>query len=299
MRISIALLFVVVLMWGVASSVGAYSVSYDFNTAWAGDYAPGWENTAYRHGAAPVGRMMEYVAGGRDGTTGMRLIASSTPESWMWWAAVNPTSLNQVALEKQYDPWVSVWYYDRGWENGSLHQAGQLFSVPSWTNLYIPSDPPGGPNEDWTDVQFGARVSVEYTSPPNDNYYYVCAGEDCPGWVDTGVDRLAGDNWVNLKMQLSSVDGKIHFYVRRDEAAPFVEVGVSNRDDYVDLGAESGLYTMFTDPLSSWTQNKPSTIWDDFEVGSTYNPEVPEPMSIMLGILGLGSIAGFRKLRRS
>ena len=25
---------------------------------------------------------------------------------------------------------------------------------------------------------------------------------------------------------------------------------------------------------------------------------VPEPMSIMLGIMGLGSIAGFRKLRR-
>ena len=28
------------------------------------------------------------------------------------------------------------------------------------------------------------------------------------------------------------------------------------------------------------------------------NPAVPEPMSIMLGIMGLGSVAGFRKLRR-
>ena len=28
--------------------------SDDFETAWTGDYADGWENTAYRHGAPPV-----------------------------------------------------------------------------------------------------------------------------------------------------------------------------------------------------------------------------------------------------
>ena len=32
--------------------------------------------------------------------------------------------------------------------------------------------------------------------------------------------------------------------------------------------------------------------------GPVVGPAVPEPMSIMLGIMGLGSIAGFRKLRR-
>lgn len=290
MKIPIALLFVVLLIWGVGSSASAYLVSYDFNTPWTGDYAPGWENSAYRHGDPPIGKMMEYYAGGRNGTSGMRLIAASTPQSWMWWAAVNPSSLDPVALQKQYNPWISVWYYDRGWENGDLHQAGQLFTVPSWVNPYI------SPGEDWTDVQFGARMNQ---APPNDDYYYVCAGENSPGWVNTGVDRLAGDNWVNLKIQLSAADGKIHFYIRRLDSEPFVEVGTSYRNDYIDLGVESGLYTMFTSPLSAWTQNKPSTIWDDFVVGSDYEPQIPEPMSIFLGIMGLGSIAGFRRFRKS
>ena len=32
------------------SAASAYEVIYDFNTPWAGDYAPGWENSDYRHG---------------------------------------------------------------------------------------------------------------------------------------------------------------------------------------------------------------------------------------------------------
>ena len=81
-------------------------------------------------------------------------------------------------------------------------------------------------------------------------------------------------------MQLDSVDGKIHFYVDG------VEKGTSYRDDYVDLGSEMGLYTMFNDPLSDWDP-KPYTIWDDVEFGSDYGGEmlVPEPAAVLL--LGL------------
>lgn len=278
---------VLALLACTATTVAAYQVDYDFDTAWTGDYAPGWENTDYRHGDAPKGRMMEQISGGRNSSHALRLLADSTPVDSMFWAAVNPTDLSATALAKQYDPWVSVWYYDVGWENGDLHQVGQLFTVPSWVNEYC------GPNkdEDWTDVQFGARANG---TVPKD-YYYVAAGENSPGWVDTLMPRAAGAQWVNLKMQLSSVDGKIHFYMRTSESTPFVEVGQSYRNDYVDLGAETGLMIQFTTPLSQWVDNKPSVYYDDFAVGSNY---VPEPMSIILGIMGLSSVAGFRKLRR-
>jgi len=262
---------------GGATAYADYHVSFDFDSSWSGDYAPGWENTSYRHGAPPVGKMMEYEAGGFTGG-GMRLIADSTPESWMWWAAVNPSNINYVAMQKQYNPWVSVMYYDQGWAtedsyNPDLHKAGQLFAVPSWVNPYI------APGEDWTDIQFGARMNQ---APPADNYYYVAAGENGPGWQDTGVDRTTG--WHQLKMQLSSVDGRVHFYIDG------TEVGQSYRNDYIDLG-DVGLYTMFTDPLSDWTHGKPSTIWDNFEFGSS----VPAPAPVLLVMIGVGLVGWIKR----
>lgn len=186
----------------------------------------------------------------------------------MAWAAVVPTGVSAGAMQKQYDPWVSVRYYD----DLVTGVGGQLFAVPSWVNPYIP------PGEDWTDIQFGARFNR------TDDYYHVAAGQDSPGWQTTGVDREAG--WHQLKIQLLSSDGRVHFYLDG------VEVGASYRNDYVDLGSEIGLYTMFQNPLSDWTV-KPSTIWDDFEYGS----KVPVPAAVLLGMLGLG-VAGL-KLRKS
>lgn len=237
-------------------------VTFDFETSWTGDYADGWENTAYRHGDPPVGQMMQQTTLAHSGSYGMMLIADSVPEDWMWWAAVNPIDVSSDAMLKQYDPWVSVWYYDEQLDN----VAGQMFAVPSWVNMYIDG------SEDWTDVQFGGRFNV------TDDYYYVAAGESNPGWEDTGEARSTG--WHQLKMQLSSTDGRIHFYLDG------TEVGTSWRDDYIDLGSEIGLYTMFLDPLSAWGEDKPYTIWDDFEFGST----VPLPGAVLLGILGLGAV---------
>ena len=251
----------------------------DFESAWTGDYAPGWVNAAYRHGEAPVGQMMQQTTYAHGGSYGMQLNALSTPEAWMWWAAVEVESLPHHALDRQYDPYVSVWYYDQleavtaTDENDTLYCAGQVYAVPDWVNLY------NSQGEDWTDVQFGGRFNYR------DDYYYVAAGEGSPGWQDTGVART--EDWHQLMFQLSSADGYIHFYV---DGAP---VGTSYRNDYTNLGTAIGLYTMFDDPLSAWGEAKPYTIWDDFEVGSS----VPEPAT--LSLLGLG-LAGFvvRRIRK-
>jgi hypothetical protein len=239
-----------------------------FETAWSGDYASGWENTAYRHGPAPVGKMMQQTTTAKNGSYGLKLIADSVPESWMWWAGVSPTSLPALALTKQYDPYVSAWYYD----DMVTGKAGQVFAVPSWVNPYIP------PGEDWTDVQFGGRYNNR------DNYYYVAAGQNSTGWTNTGVVR--SNEWHKLMFQLSSTDGKIHFSIDG------IEVGTSYRNDYADLGTEIGLFTMFDPAIAG---SKPSTIWDDFEVGS--NAPIPEPGTLLLLGSGLLGLAGYAKVR--
>jgi len=280
----------VTLVASAGSAWAEYYVHFDFNAQWTTDYAPGWENTAYRHGAPPVGKMMDFYAGGRNGTAGMRLVADSTPQSGMWWTAVNPTNVDSSKMLKGNDPWMSAWYYDEGWDtegsyNPDLHRVGQINAVPSWTNNYIDvSEPPDGiGDEDWTDVQFGARYNQP---PPADNYYYVAAGESSPGWVDTGIDRTAG--WHQLKMQLLDNDGMIHFYLDGNE------VGTSYRDDYADL-IGIGLMVQFTSPLSDWVNNKPWAIWDDYEFGSSWVAPEPATMSIML----LSGLALLRRRRRS
>jgi hypothetical protein len=281
MKRAIFVLGIVALLGLMCQSGLAVVVSYDFETGWSGDYAPGWVNSAYRHGEAPVGKMMQQTTTAHSGSYGMQLTADSTPQDWMWWASVSVESVPLAGMmDKQYNPWISAWYYDPGWEAGDMHAAGQIMSVPSWVNPYISG------SEDWTDIQFGARMNQ---ATPNDQYYYVAAGEGSPGWKTTGVDRKNGD-WVNLKMQLLS-DGKVHFYVDG------TEVGASYRNDYTDLGLDIGLYTMFTDPLSGW-EGKPSTIWDDFQYGSD---ATPEPATIVIWSLfgGLGLVFAWRKRKSS
>lgn len=123
-----------------------------FETPWSTDYAPGWVNAGYRHGEAPVGQMMQQTTFAHSGSYGMKLIAQSVPQSWMWWAAVEVESLPAYAMRKEYDPWVSVWYYD---DDVNAQRAGQLYAVPDWVNLYLENN-----TEDWTDIQFGARFNI-------------------------------------------------------------------------------------------------------------------------------------------
>jgi hypothetical protein len=272
----------------------AVQATFDFDDSWSADYTPGWENLSYRHGLPPVGKMMEYTAGGRNGTGGMKLIADSTPESWMWWAGVGVMNVNPAAMQKEHAPWISVWLYDEGFDTtaNALQKAGQMLCVPSWVNPYISG------SEDWTDVQFGA---VEYKDPPSDNYYYVAVGEGHPGWQDTTVGRVE-DGWVQLKMQLSSTAGEgITFSLRTNENHLFQVVGTSYRTDYVDLGTEIGLYTRFTTPLDDWGTDKPAILWDDYSFGSNFDGPafVPEPASIIIwGLLGAGCAGGAMARRR-
>jgi hypothetical protein len=245
--------------------MASYSVTDDFETSWSGDYAANWDNEGYRHGEAP-GATMQQVDLSSIGRTGhgVKLTANTVPNLGFdpWWAAVNRTDVDDSKMLKQYDPWLSVDYYDAGHSSG-MDATGQLYAVPSWVNMYTNG-------EDWTDVQFGGRSTQE------SQYYYVAAGQNSPGWQTTGVSR-SDPAWVNLKMQLSSVDGKIHFYIND------TQVGTSYRSDYIDLTSLI-LNVNYDTPLSAWGENKPSVIFDNF----TYGSSVPEPATMCL--LGLGGL---------
>jgi len=253
MRNAVRLLMVLGLSAALIGAAGAgnYHVKYDFETAWSGPYAPGWANEGYRHGDAPIGKMTQVDVSGIGGSGyGAKVYADSVPADWMWWADVYAET-NPLAMKTEYNPWLSVKMYDEGSTPGGDEAAGQLVTVPSWVNEYCGP----GNDEDWTDVQFGARFTSE------DDYYYVACGEGNPGWVDTTVARpTTTPAWVTLKMQLSSADGRIHFYVDG------VDKGTSHRNDYDDLG-NLLLSVNFADPLSGWSP-KPYVIWDDAEFGS-------------------------------
>jgi len=269
-------------------TMAAVQATFDFETGWAGDYAPGWENSAYRWGTPPVGKMMQQTTTAHGGSYGMQLIADSVPKSSMWWAGVYIKDRNPEAMKKENNPYFSVWYYDE--DAASVNRSGQMYAVPSWVNLYLTGAKSAPEGEDWTDIQFGARYAAD------DDYYYVAVGENHPGWQDTGVARAEG--WVQLTMQLES-DGYVRFYIGDFLGGTATLVGTSYRNDYIDLGTENGLYTMFQDPLSDWGDNKPYTIWDDVTIGSDYDGPlfIPEPASLAIwGLLGtLGLAAAWRR----
>lgn len=270
----IAVLFAVCAAPAIADPVLSTNthVLYDFETSWAGDYAAGWNDASAAVGEAPRSVMMEFGYFGYQGGSAMRVIATAAPDDSAFSAEVIPVGYDETAMAKEYNPWVKVMYYDEGFNSESsysstLHRAGQMFATPDSSAI-----------TGSTDVQFGGGVSL------GDDYYYANAeSSGSANIASTGVARANG--WQELTMQLSSVDGKIHFYI---EGA---EVGATSRDDYESL-VGFGLSTMFTPSLDSWPHNKPSTVWDNYEFGSSY---VPEPMT--LSLLGLGSLVVLRRKR--
>jgi hypothetical protein len=249
-----------------AALQAAYSVSYDFETAWAGDYAPGWDLEGYRMGDAPVAKMqqIDLTALGRTGY-GAKVYVDSVPADWYFWAAVH-ADYNPTAMEKQYNPWMSVFLKDE-YSTITKSLGGVLWTVPS----LVTGD------EDWTDTYFGGpRPDVTDKS----NYYYTARPD---GHTMTTVDR--DDGWHLLKMQLSSADGKIHY------SLDGTEVGTSGRSDYLDLGAPI-LGVFFETPLSGWGDNKPYAVFDNMEIGSN----LPEPAT--MAFLALGGIGMLLRRRR-
>lgn len=261
---------VLLLAAGGAFAGSKYYGSDDFETAWAGDYAPGWALEGYRHGGAPVAKMAQVDVTGIGGSGyGAKVYVESVPESWMWWACVHKTGVVGKYMVTEYSPWLSVDMYDPGYDPDGKDCIGQLYTVPSHV---VP--------DDWTDVQFGGRTVAE------GEYYYTWADSPHPPWQSTGVARpeLGEDDpqWVNLKIQLSSADNKLHYYLDG------TEVGLSDRSDYTDLGTLI-LADMFDDPLSDWGEDKPYVIFDNFQFGSDY---VPEPATACLVLAGLFGLAG-------
>lgn len=269
-RVEIAVAAAVIMSVLATPSIASYRVLYDFESDWEGSYVPGWENTPVESGEAPVGVMMEHYYAGYGGGNAVRVIAVDAPDDAAFWADVSPMGYDEVPMSKQYDPYVKVMYYDEGFNteesyDSSLHRAGQLFSVPDVANSPSSS----------TDAQLGAGAAN------GDSYFYANYESTGQSVTDTGVARTEG--WHELKMQLLNEDGKIHFFIDGDE------VGSTVRDDYENL-LGFGLSTMYTPSLSDWKNGNPSTIWDDFEYGSSY---VPEPMT--LSLLGLGGLVVLRR----
>jgi hypothetical protein len=56
-------------------------------------------------------------------------------------------------------------------------------------------------------------------------------------------------------------------------------------------------YVLYGSTNTSGYENAMSVYFDNFSYRSC-DPNIPEPMSVMLGIMGLGSIVGFRRLRK-
>ena len=255
------------LLLAVAGTAGAagYYVTDGFETSWAGQYAPGWENVTYRHGDASSPRMTQYSVAGATGNISaasgsyfMGLKVTAAPSTATnWWGAVVPTFVAGDALARQYSPWVSVSFYDDG------------VALPSPQLAVVPDS---GDPDDWTDIQFGQRWGKA-------DHYWFAECMNSPEWIETSVDRTVG--WHQLKLTQNTA-GYVTYYI--DGTALGTTTNV-----YLDLGSPD-LMTQFNDGYFGESE----VYFDNFQVGST----VPEPVTMAGLAMGIGGLVTYMRKRR-
>jgi hypothetical protein len=252
------------LVFTAASLANAYLYVDNFSTPWSGNYAPGWANESVTTGASPTVAMSPITVAG---VSGVALSVTSADPSQFWGLVYN-TNIDASAMATQYNPYIKVMFYD----SGASNLGGQLYAVP--TTSYTPQ------SSDWTDVQLGVRLDQA------GNYWYIAQQPGGTTWMQTSVARAVG--WHELEVQLSAVDGMLHFYIDG------TQVGTSVRSDYTNLGPIM-LGTMFDNPLSNWT-NAPSVAFANVEVGSDATVPIP-PAILLLGPAFVGLLAVRRRFK--
>ena len=274
-RLMMILAVGLILALSATGKASGYLVTDDFETAWAGDYASGWVNVNYAHGDASTPKMTQYAAVTANGHAvtpvsgsdfmGLQIIAVGDPVgSTEWWGGVVPEFVNNAhQLDRQYNPWVSVSFYDCG----VALPSPQLAAVPN-------TDDPN----DWTDIQLGQRWNRA------DNYWYSEAmnKNSDGGWIKTSVARSVG--WHELSFTLDT-SGYITYSIDG------TSIGTTIYNTYMDLAAP-WLMTQFQDGVFGITTE---VYFDNFQSGSDY--VVPEPGA--LSLVGLGLVGLVRRRRRS
>ncbi len=183
-------------------------------------------------------------------------------------AHFNTSSAFRAALT----PWVEFTFIETGADTYS--PAAQMWMEREG----LSSDP----NASWARLGVGSPSSPDYR------------GASYGVWWNEHTDALgrfvgsARSNGTHTALLGRRSDGKVDFVV---DGSPIgtTDPATDFQPDYfgdiylVALGLTSGETVTFT----------------DFRMGTDYaGPVVPEPVSIFLGIMGLGSVAGFRRLRK-
>jgi len=250
----------------LSNPVMAYFVTDGFETGWAGTHADNYENLGYKFGSpSPSTQMTQTTDYVHTGSYAAKLEVTSAGVSpgANWWGAVSRT-FDHNAMKKEYNPWVSVWYYDAV---ASALPSGYLSVIPNTPVPYM---------SERADIQIGTRWGQI------SKYWHVSGNGlvDPPTWVQTSIDRTEG--WHEFKLVMSSAGGAEYFI-------DGTSVGFSPRTDYLDIEYIS-LGSFYLDDYPSDS----AVYYDDLSFGSDY---IPEPTTMIL--FGL-SIVGLvrRKLRK-